>query len=88
MIGWTLLSREQVAKAQAALKSDSQGVVDEVGLLALHLSLEQRDATFVRAESKKKMSVAAAIRWYVLFISKDTKQLLARGAGIFRLDRP
>ena len=88
MIGWTLLSREQVAKAQAALKSDSQGVVDEVGLLALHLSLEQRDATFVRAESKKKMSVAAAIRWYVLFISKDTKQLLARGAGIFRLRQP
>ena len=53
-----------------------------------HLSPEQQNATFVRAESKKVMSVAAAIRWYIPFLSKNTKQLVSLGAGIFRLPQP
>lgn len=36
MIGWIMLSRQAVASAEAALKSDELGVRDEVGFLALH----------------------------------------------------
>lgn len=42
MIGWILLSRDQVARAEEALKPDTQGVVDEVGLLALHQGFADR----------------------------------------------
>lgn len=52
------------------------------------LTPEQQAATFLRAESKKVMSVAAAIRWYVPFISKNTKQLVSLGGGMFRLPQP
>ena len=36
MIGWVLLSREAVARAEETLASDEKGVRDEVGFLALH----------------------------------------------------
>jgi hypothetical protein len=36
MIGWIMSSRKDVANAEAALKSDEQGVRDEVGFLNLH----------------------------------------------------
>ncbi len=49
------------------------------------LPAQDRDATFIRAQSRKPMSVAAAIRWYVPFISKNTKQLTSLGGGMFRL---
>lgn len=37
MIGWMMFSRDAVAKAEAALKSEELGVRDEVGFLSLHL---------------------------------------------------
>ena len=42
MIGWVLLSRDQVTRAEAALRPDNQGVLDEVGLLALHQAFADR----------------------------------------------
>ena len=36
MIGWILLSRNAVASAEQALNDQTQGVRDEIGLLALH----------------------------------------------------
>lgn len=42
MIGWIQLSRSAVARAEEALKSDSQGVLDEVGFLALHQAFADR----------------------------------------------
>ena len=35
-VGWVLLSREAVARAEEALDPDDRGVRDEVGFLALH----------------------------------------------------
>ena len=42
MIGWILLSREAVARAEEALASDEKGVRDEVGFLALHQGFADR----------------------------------------------
>jgi len=42
MIGWVLLSREAVARAEEALASNDQGVRDEVGFLALHQGFADR----------------------------------------------
>lgn len=42
MIGWVLLSREAVARAEEALASNDKGVRDEVGFLALHQGLADR----------------------------------------------
>ena len=42
MIGWVLLSREAVARAEEALASNEKGVRDEVGFLALHQGLADR----------------------------------------------
>ena len=42
MIGWVLLSREAVARAEEALASNEKGVRDEVGFLALHQSFADR----------------------------------------------
>ena len=42
MIGWIMFSRDAVAKAEAALKSDELGVRDEVGFLSLHQALSDR----------------------------------------------
>jgi hypothetical protein len=36
MIGWIMLSRQAVASAEAALKSEQLGVRDEIGFLSLH----------------------------------------------------
>ena len=52
------------------------------------LTPEQQNATFIRAESGKVKSVAAAIRWYVPFLSKSTRQLVSLGDGMFRLPQP
>ena len=42
MIGWILLSREAVARADEALASDEKGVRDEVGFAALHQGFADR----------------------------------------------
>ena len=42
MIGWVLLSREAVARAEEALASHEKGVRDEVGFLALHQGFADR----------------------------------------------
>ena len=42
MIGWVLLSREAVARAEEALASEEKGVRDEVGFLSLHQNLADR----------------------------------------------
>lgn len=42
MIGWIMFSRDAVAKAEAALKSDELGVRDEVGFLGLHQAFADR----------------------------------------------
>lgn len=57
-------------------------------VIELHLTPVQQDSTFLRAKSKKVMSVAAAIRWYVPFVSKNTGQLVSLGGGVFRLPQP
>ena len=41
-VGWVLLSREAVARAEEALDPDGRGVRDEVGFLALHQGLADR----------------------------------------------
>lgn len=42
MIGWVLLSRQAVARAEEALASNQKGVRDEVGFLALHQGFANR----------------------------------------------
>ncbi len=42
MIGWIMFSKAEVAKAEAALKSDQLGVRDEVGFLSLHQAFADR----------------------------------------------
>ena len=42
MIGWVLLSREAVARAEEALASNEKGVRDEVGFLAVHQGFADR----------------------------------------------
>lgn len=42
MIGWVLLTREAVARADQALSSQEKGVLDEVGFLALHVGFADR----------------------------------------------
>jgi Family of unknown function (DUF6361) len=42
MIGWIMLSRQAVASAEAALKSDQLGVRDEIGFLSLHQAFSDR----------------------------------------------
>ena len=41
-VGWVLLSREAVARAEEALSPDGRGVRDEVGFLALHQGFADR----------------------------------------------
>ena len=41
-VGWVLLSREAVARAEEALSPDDRGVRDEVGFLALHQGFADR----------------------------------------------
>ena len=41
-VGWVLLSREAVARAEEALDPDGRGVRDEVGFIALHQGLADR----------------------------------------------
>lgn len=42
MIGWIMLSRQAVASAEAALKSDQLGMRDEIGFLNLHQAFADR----------------------------------------------
>lgn len=41
-IGWVLISRAEVAKAEGLLQGDGQGVVDELGLLSIHQAIADR----------------------------------------------
>ncbi|WP_390342612.1 DUF6361 family protein [Variovorax boronicumulans] len=41
-IGWVLISRAEVAKAEALLNDRQRGVVDELGLLSIHQAFADR----------------------------------------------
>jgi Family of unknown function (DUF6361) len=41
-IGWVLIARTEVAKAEGLLQGDGQGVVDELGLLSIHQAIADR----------------------------------------------
>ena len=41
-LGWTLLSRDALRRAETQLRDDVQGVRDEIGFLALHQAYADR----------------------------------------------
>lgn len=41
-IGWVMISRTEVAKAESLLLGEDEGVVDELGLLAIHQAIADR----------------------------------------------
>lgn len=41
-LGWVLLSREALKRAENQLREDAQGVLDEIGFLALHWAYVDR----------------------------------------------
>ena len=73
VIGWILLSREAVARAEQALNSDEKGVRDEVGFLALHQGFADR---FFPGTSVLHTRLR-----YVLFIPWMMEQIAAEGAS-------
>jgi hypothetical protein len=50
-----------------------------------HLSGEQQATTYLRAETGEPQTIIRAIKWYVPFIAKNTKQLVPLGDGMYRL---
>ena len=41
-LGWVLLSRDALKRAETQLKENAQGVLDEIGFLALHRAYADR----------------------------------------------
>ena len=70
-IGWVLLSREAVARAEEALSPDDRGVRDEVGFLALHQGFANR---FFPGTSVLHTRLR-----YVLFVPWLMKRVAAKG---------
>jgi hypothetical protein len=70
MIGWVLLSREAVARAEKALTADEQGVVDEVGFLALHQGFADR---FFPGTSvlHTRLRYSLFVPWLMLRVASD-----------------
>lgn len=56
-----------------------QKIVDE------HLTRDQQEATYTRAQSGKIISVIQTIKWYVPFVAKNTRQMTPLGGGMYRL---
>lgn len=54
-------------------------------VLNTYLTPEQQAQQFIRAQSGQSMSVAAAVKFYIPFIAKNTGQLTNLGSGTFRL---
>lgn len=50
-----------------------------------HLTPKQQGATYLRAETGEPQTILRAIKWYVPFIAKNTKQLVSLGGGMYRL---
>lgn len=56
-------------------------------VMSNHLTEEQQQSTYIRAQSGKVSTISKAIRWYIPFIAKKTGQLVGEGEGIYRLPR-
>ncbi len=74
MIGWIMLSRQAVASAEAALKSDELGVRDEVGFLNLHQAFSDR---FFPGTSvlHTRLRYALFVPWLMAHAQGDAAQL-------------
>lgn len=74
MIGWIMLSRQAVASAEAALKSDELGVRDEVGFLNLHQAFSDR---FFPGTSvlHTRLRYALFVPWLMSHAQGDVAQL-------------
>jgi Family of unknown function (DUF6361) len=77
MIGWILLSREAVARAEEALASDEKGVRDEVGFLALHQGFADR---FFPGTSvlHTRLRYALFVPWLMEKVAAESNSDLAR----------
>jgi hypothetical protein len=51
----------------------------------IHLTPDQQYASYPRAQTGELLTVLKTIKWYVPFIAKKTGQLIAIGAGEYRL---
>jgi hypothetical protein len=61
-------------------------LVEQVKQIAdKYLLPDQQSAIFHRAETGEPQTVIRAIKWYVPFIAKNTKQLVPLGDGMYRL---
>jgi hypothetical protein len=74
MIGWIMLSRQAVASAEAALRSDELGVRDEVGFLNLHQAFSDR---FFPGTSvlHTRLRYALFVPWLMAHAQGDAAQL-------------
>ena len=74
MIGWIMLSRQAVASAEAALKSEELGVRDEVGFLNLHQAFADR---FFPGTSvlHTRLRYALFVPWLMAHAQGDAAQL-------------
>lgn len=50
-----------------------------------HLTPEQQEATYPRAQTGELLTIIKTIKWYVPFVAKNTEQLIWMGKGMFRL---
>lgn len=77
-IGWILLSREAVARAEEALDLDEKGVRDEVGFLALHQGFADR---FFPGTSvlHTRLRYAVFVPWLIEKVATKSGADLARG---------
>lgn len=77
MIGWVLLTREAVARADNALSSQDKGVVDEVGFLVLHQAFADR---FFPGTSvlHTRLRYALFVPWLVHKVCREGTQDLGR----------
>lgn len=74
MIGWIMLSRKNVASAEAALKNDQLGVRDEIGFLSLHQAFSDR---FFPGTSvlHTRMRYALFVPWLIEASNGDPEKL-------------
>ena len=77
-LGWTLLSREALKRAETQLRDELQGVRDEVGFLALHQAYADR---FFPGTSVLHTRLK-----YALFVPWLYRKLLEKGTGRITAD--
>jgi len=77
VIGWVLLTREAVARADQALSSQEKGVLDEVGFLAVHEGFANR---FFPGTSvlQTRLRYALFVPWLIHQVCRDGTDDLAR----------